>query len=354
MLSRRLFNHRLIASELHRPRDVVEWLVAIQAQEYAAAKWAIGLRARGLTEADVERAFNDGSILRTHVMRPTWHFVTPADIRWLLALTAPRISALMRRYHRQLELDGRVVARSHAVFERALAGGQYLTRPELAAALARKRIPAQGLRLAFLVMQAELDQVICGGPRRGKQFTYALLDERVPRAKARTREEALAELARRYFSSHGPATVKDYVWWSGLTVLDAIAGIELAGPALRQEVIGERTYWSATTAGTAPRASRSAFLLPIYDEYLIAYKHRELATPSTLRTTPRNERPPFNNSLVIDGRLAGSWRRVVNGNRVAVTAHGYRPLSATELRRVRAAAERFGTFLSLGVQFSTA
>lgn len=349
LIARRLCNHRLIASDLRQPCDVVESLVAVQAQDYAAATWGLGLRASGLTAARVEQAFSDGSILRTHVMRPTWHFVTPADIRWLLALTAPRIAARMRPHHRQLELNGRVFSRSSAVFERALAGGKHLTRAELAAALARARISAQGLRLGFLVMQGELDQVICSGPPCGKQFTYALLEERVAPARARTRDEALAELARRYFASHGPATVRDYAWWSGLTVRDAAAGIELARPALQPEVVKDRTYWSATSGRKARRASGSACLLPIFDEYLIAYKDRELTTPSAF---PRLG--PYDNSLVIDGELTGGWRRVVKGNTVTVSVRGHRRLTATELRHVRAAAERFGRFLGLGVQFSTA
>ena len=187
---------------------------------------------------DVEQAFNDGQILRTHVLRPTWHFVAPEDIRWLLALSAPRIHAANAYYYRQAGLDAKTFAKSCAMIHRALEGGKTLTRAELAVHLKRAKVPADGLKLAYLMMHAELEGVICSGPRRGKQFTYALLDERVPATKPKTRDEALAELARRYFASHGPATVRDFAWWSGLTVKDAQQAIDSVRPRLESSTIG--------------------------------------------------------------------------------------------------------------------
>ncbi len=211
---RRLHNQLLIQHPFDQPNEVVAWLGAVQAQEYGHAKWALGMRLPGATDVDVERAIAEGSILRTHVMRPTWHFVTSADIRWMLELTGPRVHALNAYYYRQQGLDDALFARSNAVLAKALAGGNYLTRPELQAALAGAGIVADGgLRASYLMMRAELDMLICSGPRRGKQFTYALLDERAPAASSLPRDEALAELTRRYFTSHGPATLKDFAWW---------------------------------------------------------------------------------------------------------------------------------------------
>ena len=225
LLTARLRNQQLIASTRRKPAQVVSWLCAMQAQDYPAAKWAIGLaRARHARTRDVEQAFNDGLILRTHVLRPTWHFVAPEDIRWLLALSAPRIHATNAYYYRQAGLDAKTFAKSCAMIHRALEGGKTLTRAELAMHLKRAKVPADGLKLAYLMMHAELEGVICSGPRRGKQFTYALLDERAPATKPKTRDEALAELAKRYFASHGPATVRDFAWWSGLTTKDAQTG----------------------------------------------------------------------------------------------------------------------------------
>jgi hypothetical protein len=246
----------------------------VQAQDYSGAKWAIGLRARGVTEVDVDRAFDAGAILRTHVLRPTWHFVAPDDIRWMLDLTAPRIHAANGYAYRLCELDASVFRRSRKVLARALRGGRARTRSELASALRSEGIAAEGLRLAALMMDAELEGIIVSGPRRGKHFTYALLEERAPSARTLTREEALAELAKRYFASHGPATLRDYAWWSGLTAREANAGIEAVAPALRKEVIGSQTRWSVGAKVPQPGASATAHLLPNYDEYLVAYKDR--------------------------------------------------------------------------------
>ncbi len=202
------------------------------------AKWAIALRMQdGTVGTQIERAFEHGRILRTHVMRPTWHFVTPADIRWLLELTAPRVQRAMSSYNRRLELDPRTLARGIGVIERALGDRRYLTRTELSDRLQRVGLPMTGQRLAQLVMHAELEGIICSGPRRGKQFTYALIAERVPRTPRLSRDEALATLSRRFFRSHGPATVRDFVWWSGLTTVDAKRGLEM-NKARREEVGG--------------------------------------------------------------------------------------------------------------------
>ena len=184
LVRRRLANQNLAASSLRSPADVVAWFGAVQAQEYPAARWALGLRARELTDRLVAHAFDAGEILRTHAMRPTWHFVARDDIRWLQMLTGPRVQALNAYYARKNELDAKTVARSRAVIERALAGGHQRTRTELAAVLVKAGIRAEGQRLAYLMMSAELDQLICSGPRRGKQFTYALLEERAPKGAA--------------------------------------------------------------------------------------------------------------------------------------------------------------------------
>ncbi len=281
----RLRQQKLARADGASPADVVRWLGAVQAQDYAGARWALGLRVKGATDGDVQRAFDAGAILRTHLLRPTWHFVAPEDIRWVQTLTAPRVHAANRSYYRKLGLDDRLLARSRTIVEQSLAGGTYLTRHELASALARAGIVAAGQRLAFLVMHAELEQAICSGPRRGAQFTYALLAERAPLARARDHEETLAELAGRYFASHGPATVRDFVWWSGLTVREAKLGVELAG--LAHAELNTLTYWFVE--GTVTRsvqartgATAGAFLLPNYDEYLIAYQDRgSVITPRT-------------------------------------------------------------------------
>lgn len=345
LVRRRLRNQRLDRSEFRKPADVVQWLGAVQAQDYAGAKWAIGLRAKGLTDADVDRAFDEGTILRTHILRPTWHFVTPPDIRWMLALTAPRVHAANAHTYRQYELSATVFRRSRKVLERALRGGKARTRSELASILRREGIVAGGIRLAALMIEAELEGVVVSGPRKGKQFTYALLEERARRARTLPREEALVELTKRYFSSHGPATLRDYVWWSGLTVRDAKAGIESVEPELDEEVLEGRTYRFVGTRAPATRASTSAHLLPNYDEYLIAYKDRGPVVGASGRDV-------FAQFFVIDGRLAGSWRRTLKRDSVLVEAVPYRRLSRADQRALASAADLYGRFWGLPAELS--
>ena len=351
LVRRRLANQKLVTSALRSPAEVVSWFGAMQAQEYAAARWALGLRAKGFTDAAVQEAFDAGAILRTHAMRPTWHFVAPADIRWLQALTGPRVQVLNAYYARKNELDGKTIARSRVVIERTLAGGHQRTRTELGAALGKAGIPAAGQRLAYLMMNAELDQVICSGARRGKQFTYALLDERAPSARVLTRDEALAELTRRYFTSHGPATLKDFAWWSGLTMSDGRRGTEIVGRALVQESFGELTYWSAASAPASNRRGldggprSSAYLLPIYDEYLIAYKDRGAVANPAYASHITITSETYCHYLIVDGLLVGTWKRVDTPAGIDVNVVGYRSYPPAYRQAIAMAAERYGAFL---------
>ena len=222
----RLHNQRLSSTDFKRPDEVVKWLGAVQAQDYHGAKWALAQRMQGATDARIEKAFTDGAILRTHVMRPTWHFVAPADIRWMLKLTAPRVNAASRYNYRKLELDDAFFHKSNKALARALRGGKQLTRDELRKAVGHVGVATNDLlRFSHILLRAELDGVICSGPRKGKQFTYALLDERTPKSRILARDEALAELTLRYFTSHGPATLQDFVWWSGQATSDARKGL---------------------------------------------------------------------------------------------------------------------------------
>jgi hypothetical protein len=317
---------------------------AVQAQDYPAAKWALGLRIPTLTDKDVERAFTEGRILRTHVLRPTWHFVVPADIRWMVELTGPRIRRMIGSYCRKIGLDDALVARCRQVIERVLRGRQ-LTRAQIGTALRGAGIAMDRLALSHVVMDAELSGVVCSGAREGKQFTYALLEERAPRAKSLTKDEALAELTRRYFASHGPATIRDYVWWSGLTVGDAKRGIEILGSGLQRSVLGDLTYWLAPArAGTA--VVRGAHLLPNYDEYLIAYQDRgTVVGPARLRAIGPRGSDVFAHNFIIDGRLAGSWTRTHGRDGARVDVVSYRRLTPGDRRAIAAAAERYGRFM---------
>ncbi len=347
---RRLHNQHITQRTIETPQALVEWLGAVQAQDFAAAKWALGLRLPGVTDDDIEQAFTDGTILRTHVMRPTWHFVSPADIRWLLALTAPRVLAASAYYNRKLELDDAVFRSTNAVLTNALQGGKQLTRDELASALQQAGIVTEGeQRVTYIIMRAELDGIICSGARRGKQFTYALLAERAPHARMLARDEALAELTMRYFMSHGPAVIQDFVWWSGLTAADAKAGLAMVTSHLQQETINGQTYWFSPSTPPVQDLSQTAYLLPNYDEYTVGYTDRS-AIFDALHTNKLDQRSGLlTNTMVLDGQVVGTWKRTLKKNAVVIEANPFTPLSNTETRAFAASANRFGAFLRMPV-----
>jgi hypothetical protein len=341
----RLENQLLTRAGGREAADVVAWFGAMQAQEYAFAKWAIALRLRQDTpDIAIGRAFDEGRILRTHVMRPTWHFVTPADIRWLLELTGPRVQRANATYNTRLELDRATLVKGTAVIERALGGERFLTRRELGERLQRAGLTMTPQRLGQMAMHAEQEAVICSGPRRDRQFTYALVAERAPGAKRLSRDEALGELARRYFRSHAPATIRDFVWWSGLMTADARRAIEIA--RARSQALDGRTYWSMLpgTRRAAPRRRR-VHLLPIYDEYLVAYRDRGVgASPPTPGASPARSMI-FQHTLAIGGQVAGAWRVVRNGDEVSVVVDAHRRLTAAERKAIADAVRGYERFL---------
>ncbi|MFL5732171.1 MAG: winged helix DNA-binding domain-containing protein [Chloroflexia bacterium] len=349
----RLHNQHIAGPGFSTPADVVRWLGAVQAQDYPAGKWAVGLRAPSLSDDEVERAITNGEVLRTHVMRPTWHLVAPEDIRWLQALTAPRVKVAISNWARRMELDEAFLARTHILIEQALQGGNHLTRPEIAAVLNQAGIPTDPLRLTNIVMQAELDALICSGPRKGHEITYALLEERVPQTRPLAYDEALAELTRRYFTSHGPATVKDFVWWSGLTTAQARSGLEMIKTQLIQEVFDGKTYWFPEPAPSTGDTSSSAgapgaYLLPNYDEYIVAYADRTAAyddIPADKLDARGNVL--FNHTILINGWVVGIWKRTLKKAEVVIEATPFASLSESESQVVTAAAERYGRFLHL-------
>ncbi len=342
----RLQNQRITRPGPRRPENLVAWFGAVQAQEYGPAKWGLGLRLPpSATDAGIERAFNRGRILRTHVLRPTWHFVAAADIRWMLELTGPHVHRTMSSYDRLLGLDAAVMTRAVGVIERALGEHRYLTRRELGAELERAGLPGRTSHLAHIAMYAELEGVICSGPRRGKQSTYALLADRAANAPRLPRDEALAELTRRYMRSHGPVTLRDFVWWSGLRTADARRGIEMIG-ARSHDVDGLR-YWTIGR-GTGARARRKSNvdLLPVYDEYLVAYRdHQAVPRPAYVLGS-------FQHALVIGGQVAGAWRTVFSTESVALNVTALRRLTPVERRKLAQAAARYGRFLRVPVSLS--
>jgi hypothetical protein len=349
----RLDNQRLLATTFQQPADVVQWFGAVQAQDYAGAKWALGMRldpaATVVSEATIERAFDAGTILRTHVLRPTWHFATPADIRWLLDVTAPRVHQLNAFYYRKSGVDDDLYGRARRALIKALEGSVHLTRDELRTRLGAEGIPTDvELRMAYILMRAELDGLICSGPRRGKQFTYALLDERVPPAPQMSRDEALAELARRFFISHGPATAQDLARWASLTIDEARIGLAANTSQLQSDAMDGVTYWFSGSA-PPPFAGPLAHLLSVYDEYVIGYKEWSTIVDdgdfSDLRAMGNN----LTSVILVDGRIVGTWKRTIDKRRVTIFLTPFRPLAEKQKDAIAAAAQRFGAFFDLPV-----
>ena len=322
-VSARLVNQKLSSSGLSKAVDVVRWFGAVQAQDFGAAKWALALRMRKATDTSVEEAFNKGEIVRTHIMRPTWHFVAPEDIRWLLQLTAPRVNLKAGSAYRRFELDTAVFKRSNETLTKALQGGKHLTRSALKLKLNNAGIDVNdGVRLGHVLLRAELDGVICSGPRIGKQLTYALFEERIPAGTTLTRDEALVEITRRYFASHGPATLQDFVWWSGLTVEDAKRGVEQVG--------------TLRSTRTKQSSQNSTHLLPAFDEYFVAYKDRQIAAGSL--STWDVLGPTF----IIDGIAAGKWKRTNSGT---IELNPSRALKKSEKLALKEATDRYEDYL---------
>jgi hypothetical protein len=343
--ARRLGNQGLIRPASTKASEAVARLGAVQAQDYSGGKWALSQRTRGVIDTQVEAELSDGSILRTHVLRPTWHFVAPADIRWMLALTAPRIRMVLAHYDRTLGIDATVLRRTKLVLTRALRDGQERTRAELATELTRAGIRTDGTqRLARIMMHAELDALICSGARRGKQFTYALLDERVPSSQPIDRDSALHELARRYFATRGPATEADFAWWSGLTKGDAVRAAESAESSLDSAVIGKRRYWFPRTR--APRFRRPlARLLSLYDEYFIGLRDRS-AMHGRLSSARHLERVgfPSMNVVTIDGQAVGEWARSVTRKTATIAVRLYIALGKPERDGIAREVDRLAAF----------
>ncbi|CAN5631948.1 winged helix DNA-binding domain-containing protein [soil metagenome] len=322
--------------------------MAVQAQEFAEAKWSLAERIEGEpTDAEIEGAFARGEIIRTHVLRPTWHFVAPEDLRWMLELTAPRVRQTMGYYNRQLKLDDATLERAAGLMREQLSGSEPQTRKDLGKALALAGIDdPSGGRLNHMVMYAELGAVLCSAPRRGKQFTYRLVDEAVPDTEQLSRDQALAELARRFFTSHGPATITDFSWWSGLTKTDCRAGLAAIEGDLAQEPDDDGEPWigpnpKRDTIGT------EALLIPMYDELSVGFRDLRMVfdsqPPDGLMARP----------ILFDGVCFGSWRRTIGRGEVTVEVTTFKRLSRSHRAQLAQVAERFGRFLELPARLET-
>ncbi len=347
---RRLHNQRLSGPPAADPVSLVRELGAVQSQEYAIAKWSLGQRCTGVDDRAVQHLIDSGAIVRTHALRPTWHFLAAEDVGWIQSLTGPRVLGTMGPYLRRYGLDDPdLVAKVNKSIVDALSGANHLTRNELGAALATAGIEVTGMQLGFITGRAELEGLIGNGQMRGKQHTYALLSERVVDPVVYEPDDALAELTRRYFTSHGPATVKDFSWWSSLTLTQIRRGLSLVGTDLTCETVDGCAYWFAPGDPPVRDQSPAVRVLQTYDEYGVAYTESRLMN----NIAGVDLRLPMSNSLAqvftVDSQLAGSWRRVVTKDGITAQMSPAVRLNASKRKAIDVAFQRYAAFAGVPV-----
>lgn len=321
-----------------------------KAQDFPMSKWAMGVRLPGSTEQTIENAIDNTEIIRTHLLRPTWHMVSADDIYWMLELTAPQIKAQLKSRHKELELTDAIFSKSSKVIEKTLLQGINVTRKVIVAQLEKAGIKNDNNRASHLLLCAELDGLICSGKTKNHEYAFALLNERIPKVKKIDREEALAKLAYRYFSSHCPATLDDFVWWSGLPIKDAKLAIESVKSNFISEKINYNLYWLTNSFSLPRKEKDSLHLLPAYDEFIISYKDR-----STVLTTENLKRAISSNgifypTLIADGQVIGLWKRTIKKDRIIVEVESFQLKNKISKNRIDKAAERLGLFLNKKVE----
>ena len=325
----RLISHQIDGSRIKTAKEMVVWMGAMQAQDYAMAKWAIGIRLAGSTDRDIETAINNGEIIRTHLLRPTWHFVSADDIYWMLSLTAPKIKVAMNSRQKQLGLTGAIFNKSNTIMENALSGGKHLTREELLAELGQAKIALDENRASHLLARAELDGILCSGATKGGKQTYALLAERVQKLESFTKEESLAKLAKKYFTSHCPATLQDFTWWSGLSAGLARNALEMIRSDFVSETINSQIYWFPNSFSTPKVDKDLVHLLPAFDEFVISYTDRSAVVPHGESTKLISNNGIFRPVVEVNGQAIGIWKRVIKKDTVIVETDFFKPPDQT-------------------------
>ena len=345
----RLVNQQISTHLIDEPGKLVSWLGAVQAQDYYGSKWSLGLRIPGTTDDDIEKAIAGKKIIRSWALRGTLHFLAPADIRWILKLLSPRLISIYGSHYQRLGLNKFLLETSSQIMYRSLKDGKQLTRKELKIQLEKNGIATHELRLSFILLRAALDGQICFGSRRNKEFTFTLLDEWIPATKKLESDEALAELTRRYFTSHGPATIKDFAWWSGLPIIDIKRGLEIIKSGLQKEVVKEQTYWMPDTMPDTKAHSKTIYLLPGFDEYIVAYKDRSAALDATnVKQVVGAGNALFNSTIVINGRVKGTWKRTIRKGNVLIGTNLFQKPDKSHEGALIAAKKRYAKFLGMG------
>jgi len=326
----RLVNQQLTSTKFTKPAEIVEWFGATQSQLYEGGKWAIGLRLPGSTDKDIERAIADRKIVRTWPMRGTLHFVAARDVRWILKLLTPRVAKRNATYHKHVGLDEHIFNKSREIVVKTLEGEKQVTRPALYKALNDAGISTKGLRGLFIISFLAHEGLICFGPRVGKQQTLVLLDEWLAKTKIIEGDEAITEIAKRYFTSHGPATIADFTWWTGLTVKEANIGIDTIKNDFESFEVDGKTYWFKSAGNT--KSSNSAFLLPAYDEYTVGYTDRSaIVNPDFSKHPNYGFGGILNPVIVINGQVLGTWKKEIKKSELIIKPSYFEEIRKDEI-----------------------
>jgi hypothetical protein len=341
----RSLNQQLSNPKFKSAKEVAGWMGALQAQDYSMSKWALGIRIPNSTEDAIIREFDSGNIVRTHLLRPTWHIVSSDDIYWLLDLSAPRIKASLKSRDKQLGLTGSIYLKSKKIFERSLRDSNHKTRDELTKELCDAGIDIQENRASHLFLGAELDGIICSGRHKSGKTTYTILNDWIPRRKKLFREEALKELAKRYFTSHGPASTDDFIWWSGLTSGEAKRAIEFNKDHLQSEVIGNQTFWFTERKQEHKYNPVIIHLLPAYDEFLISYRNRTASLSSVDNKKAISNNGIFYPAIMENGQIIGTWKRLMKKDKVILSRNLFMKSDTDMEESVIKAISRYACFI---------
>lgn len=344
----RLQNQHISESKFQSVAGLVSYLGAIQAQDYAMAKWAIGARIPGITETEINTALEKGQIVRTHILRPTWHFVAAEDLRWMLELTAPHVQKIVNNYNKKLELTEEVLSKTRKILQKSLSGNNHLTRKELMSILSENGIETNESRAAHIMFDAELSGLVCNGINKGKQFTYALVDERIKKHNPLSGDEALATLTFRYFKSRGPATIPDFCWWSGFTLTKARLAVDMLGQKLSSFLKDGQIYY-LTSDFKPSEPDEKIHLLPAFDEFLISYKDRSASMDTSHYKKIVAGYGIFKPMLIKNGFVTGTWQRTIKKEEVHIQMAFLDAISKVEFEKYAEAAESFGKFLNAKV-----
>ncbi len=345
----RLINQQVLYSNMKSANDIVKKLCALQAQDYNMVKWALGVRAPGSTNEIIETSIDRGEIIRTHLLRPTWHIVSSEDIYWLLELTAPQIKTTLKSRQKELEITEYVVKKSKKIIEKELIDGHHLTRHELAGKLEESKIRTDNNRASHIFLMAELDGLICSGRIKGKKQTYALLEERVSSKKLFSREEALTELAGRYFITRGPATLQDFAWWSGLSISDSRNAIEMIKTDFISEKFNSSLFWFKDPLIFPKHKNDEIFLLPAFDEFIISYKDRSAALPKENNSKAVSNNGIFRPIIIYEGRVIGIWKLSRKNDKIIVEVQLFKLINNTIKKMIEKSSKKIGNFLGQNI-----